>query len=183
VENKENINQVIIDGLKSEDAAIVAETIQELRIHGNTDLLPFVFSLLFSNRMEQLNDEIVNLLNDIKDPKAVPVFMDAIKTYRGKKAFSQLVSACWQCGLDFSEYIDQFIELVIGEDYYTALEAFSVIEENVSLLTFQQRTARIELIRSRLELLSPEKKSLVNEVMSLLSSVSGPFRMDPDHMN
>ena len=162
---------------------IVSETIQELRIHGNVNVLPAVFRLFFSNNFVQLKDEILNLLNDIKDPEAVPVFMEGVKEYRGKKGFDQLVSACWQCGLDFSAYMDEFIELVIEDDYYTSLEAFSVIEENVSLLSSQQRTARLELVRSKLELLSPEKRLLVNELLSLLSIVSGPFRIDPDHLN
>ncbi len=170
----------LISGLNSPDANIVAETIQELRMHGNVDVLPAVFSLLFSKKPHQHNDEIVNLINDVKDPKAVPVFMEALKVYHGKRGFDQLVSACWQCGLDFSGYIDDFIALVIEEDYYTSLEAFSVVEENVSLLSPQQRTARLEFIRSRLENLSPEKRSLVNELMSMISTISGPFRLDPD---
>jgi hypothetical protein len=72
---------------------------------------------------------------------------------------------------------------VIEEDYYTSLEAFSVIEENVSLLSSQQRTARLEFIRSKLEILSPEKRLLVNELMSLISNISGPFRLDTENMN
>jgi len=170
----------LISGLNSPDAGIVAETIQELRLHGNVDVLPAVFDLLFSKIPHPHNDQIVNLLNDVKDPKAVPVFIDAVKTFRGSKVFDQLVSACWQCGLDFSPYIDVFIDLVIEEDYYTSLEAFSVIEENVSLLTTQQRSARLEYIRSRMENLSPEKRLLVNELMSMVSTISGPFRLDPD---
>jgi hypothetical protein len=164
----DNINQDLLSGLNSPDENTVAETIRELRLHGNVDVLPALFSLLFSGRMENLVDEIVNLLNDIKDPHAVPVFMDGIKKFRGKDGFEKLVSACWQCGLDFSPYIDQFIDLVIEEDYYPSLE---------------QRTARLEFVRSKLELLSPEKRLLVNELMSLLSNFSGPFRLDPDHLN
>jgi hypothetical protein len=179
----DNINQDLLSGLNSPDENTVAETIRELRLHGNVDVLPALFSLLFSGRMENLVDEIVNLLNDVKDPHAVPVFMDGIKKYRGKDGFEKLVSACWQCGLDFSPYIDQFIDLVIEEDYYPSLEAFSVIEENISAMSSQQRTARLEFVRSKLELLSPEKRLLVNELMSLLSNFSGPFRLDPDHLN
>ncbi len=183
MESKENINQDLLSGLNSTDSNIVAGTIQELRMHGNVSVLPAVFSLLFSKRMVQLNDDIVNLLNDVKDPQAVPVFMEAVKTFRGKKGFDRLVSACWQCGLNFSPYIDEFIDMVIEEDYYTSLEAFSVIEENISLLSSQQRSARLEFVRSKLELLSPEKRLLVNEMMSLLSTISGPIRLDPDHFN
>ncbi len=183
MESRENTNNDLIAGLNSPDENIVAKTIDELRIHGNIHVLPSVFKLLFSKRMESLNDSLVNLINDIKDPAAVPVFMDAIELYRGKSGFEQLVSACWQCGLDFSMHLDRFIDLVIEEDYYTSLEAFSVIEENISLLNSQQRTARLELIRSRLEFLPPEKRLLVNELLSMMSLVSGPLRLDPDHMN
>jgi hypothetical protein len=183
VESRENINQDLISGLNSPDENTVAETLKELRIRGNIDVLPSVFRLLFSKRMESLDFEIVSLINDIKDPLAVPVFMEAVRKYKGKKDFDQLVSACWQCGLDFSPHIDQFINLVIEEDYYTSLEAFSVIEENISLLSSQQRTARLEFIRSKLDILSPEKRLLVNEMMSLISNISGPFRLATDNLN
>jgi hypothetical protein len=183
VENKDNITQKLLAGLNSPDENTVARSLSELRVHGNKNILPAVFSLFFSKRMESLEEEIINLLNDVKDPDAVPVFMEAINKYRGKEKYSDLVSSCWQCGLDFSPYIDQFIELLLDDDYYTSLEAFSVIEENVSNLNSQQRNARLEFIRSKLELLSPEKRSLVNEVTSLLSDISGPFRLDSDHLN
>jgi len=108
--------------------------------------------------------------------------MEAVRIYRGNRGYELLVSACWQCGLDFSPFIDQFIDLVIEEDYYTSLEAFSVIEENVTNLNSQQRSARLEFIRSKFEFLSSEKRLLVNELMSLMSNASGPFRLDPDHL-
>jgi len=177
------LNQDLISGLNSPDEITVAETLKELRVHGNTEVLPALFGLLFSKKMETLEDEIVNLLNDIKDPDAVPEFMEAVRIYRGNRGYELLVSACWQCGLDFSPFIDQFIDLVIEEDYYTSLEAFSVIEENVTNLNSQQRSARLEFIRSKFEFLSSEKRLLVNELMSLMSNVSGPFRLDPDHLN
>jgi hypothetical protein len=179
----ENINQDLLSGLNSPDEKVLVETLQQLRVKGSIQFLPAVFTLLFSRRMDNINDEIVSFINDIKDPAAVPLFMDAVKTFHGREGYSDLISACWQCGLDFSAYIDQFIELVMEEDYYTSVEAFSVIEENVTNLSSQQRTSRIEFIRSKLELLSPEKKLLVNELISLLSNVSGPFRLDMEHLN
>jgi hypothetical protein len=175
--------QELLKGLNSPDEVTVAQTLEKLRIHGNNEVLPALFALLFSGRMESLKDEIINLMNDVKDPGAVKVYMDAVKMYYGKPHYSDLISACWQCGLDFSEYIDQFIELVLDEDYYISLEAFSVIEENVTNLNSQQRSARLEFIRSKLDFLSPEKRLLVNEVCSLLSNASGPFRLDPDRLN
>lgn len=183
MEKESKITRELLSGLNSPDEGTVSETLNKLRIHGNTNVLPKVFSLFFSGKMESLREEIISFMNDVKDPQAVPVYMEAIKIYHGKKGYSDLVSACWQCGLDFSPYIDQFIELVLDQDYYTSIEAFSVIEENVTNLNSQQRSARGEFIRSKLESLSPEKRLLVNEVLSLLNSVSGPFRLDPDHLN
>lgn len=183
MDKEDKITKELISGLNSPDENTVAQTLSKLRKYGNVDVLSSVFSLFFSKKMKSLNDEIINIINDIKDPQSVPVFMEAIKIYQGKAGYSDLVSACWQCGLDFSPHIDEFIELVIAEDYYTSLEAFSVIEENVNNLTTQQKSARLEFVRSKLELLSPEKKLLVNEVLSLLSDISGPLRLNLDHLN
>lgn len=173
----------LLKGIKSADEKVVSETLQELRIKGNIEHLPLIFELYFSGRMDSLHEEIIAFLNDIKAPGAVPVFMEAIRSYRGQKGFEHLVSACWQCGLNFSEYIDQFINLVIEEEYMVSVEAFTVVEENIDNLTSQQRTARLEFVRARMENLSGDKQHLVNELLSVLSNYSGPFRLDPDHLN
>jgi len=183
VDSRDRLNDELISGLNSPDENTVAETLQKLRDRGNVDILPEVFSLLFSGKMENLHAEIVSLLNDVKDPDAVPVFMEGVRLYRGKPGFEELVSACWQCGLDFSEFMDEFINLVIEEDYYPAVEAFSVIEENISALSPQMRTARLEYIRSRMENLTPQKSLLVNELMAVISNISGPFRLDVENLN
>jgi hypothetical protein len=182
-DNQENKIRELIAGLNSSNQDIVSGTLDELRDFGKVEILPDIFALYFSGRMPGLSTDIINLLSDIKDPKAVPFFGDAIKKYRGMKGFDQLVSSCWQNGLDYTSLIDQFIELILEEDYYTSLEAFTVIEENIPQLSSQQRTARLEFVRSKLEFLSPEKRQLVNQMISVLSSVSGPLKLDPEFLN
>ncbi len=180
---QENMNRELKAGLNSTDPSVISNTLAELREFGNVELLPDVFALYFSSRVPDLSADIIEFLSDIKDQKAVPLFVDAIEKYRKMKGFDQLVSSCWQNGLDFSEYTDKFIILVLEEDYATSLEAFSVVEENISLLNPQQRSARLEYVRSRMESLSAEKRGLVNQLISVLSSVSGPFRLDPEFLN
>ncbi|MCB8994862.1 MAG: HEAT repeat domain-containing protein [Bacteroidales bacterium] len=184
MENKDETQKNLLAGLSSPDENTISETIQELRIHGNVKLLPDLINLLFTSKSEMVREGLTGLLNDIKDPAAVPIFMEAVNKYRKSDGLDLLVSACWQCGLDFSEYIDEFIEMVISEkEYYTSIEAFSVVEENSMNLNSQQRTARYEMVRSRLESVPQEKRKLVNELLSILSNVSGPVRIDPDLLN
>jgi hypothetical protein len=183
MEGREYIDQKLIKGLFSKNEKIVSETLIELRTRGSIEVLPALFDLYFGHRAGSFEKEILSLINDVKDPDAVPIFMDAIKKYKGYEGFENLVSACWQCGLDFSKYIDHFIELVIEDDYGIALEGFSVIEENVSHMTSQQRTARLEYVRSKFEFVPVEKKALVNELMSVINAFPGPFRLDTDHPN
>ena len=38
------------------------------------------------------------------------------------------MAACWESGLDFSKYLEFFIQLIIGSDYGLCMEACTVIE-------------------------------------------------------
>ena len=159
----------IINNLKSGKESLVLSSIEEIREHGNADILPTLISLFFSDNSNECRLSALRVLNDLKDPLSVPVIAEALNTFRGKSGFHSLVASCWQNGLDFSPYLNLFADLMISEDLQVAIEAYSVIEENVHLLDNKARTDLIQYIRSaKIPSTDECKSNLILELINML---------------
>ncbi len=172
---KNNTSKELLNGLKSDKESIIIETIKQLYDTGTVDLLPYLFRLYFVTRSEDIKYEVLELLNNLKDKSACPYFVDAINSYKGHEMFHHLISCCWQNGLDFSMDITVFIDLIIEQDLFTAVEAFSVVEGNISELSLVEREKQVAYIRSKLSLVDDERKKLLRELIHIIENISGPF--------
>lgn len=114
--------------LFSPSTETVVTTIQSLKETGNKDYLPVLFDLLITKPDHEIEKEILNLLATIKDKESIPVLIDALQNEKYKSIRKVLTSACWQNGMDFSPYMEVFINLIIDEEWEVAFEAFTVIE-------------------------------------------------------
>ena len=168
----------LIKGLQSEKENIILNTISQLYINGTAELIPYVIRLYFVTRNEKIRNEILALLNNLKDQNACQYLVDAVIQYKGQESYHNIVSSCWQSGLDYSKYMDVFIDLVMEQELLTAIEAFSVVEENISQVSPPEREKFAIYIRSKLKIIDVERKNLVNELLHLVQNISGPFRLE-----
>jgi HEAT repeat protein len=132
---KENINTKELRtllGSGNEDR--ILEAIQRIRFSGSPELLPAIIELTFKEKPGIVRGEAIKILNDLKDKNAVSFITEALVTYRGKDGYRDLVCACWQNGLDYSDHLDFFMDILIHDEFEIAMEAFTVIEENIHLL-------------------------------------------------
>lgn len=167
----------IVKVLQSGREQAVIEVIRNMYNTGTVEMLPYVFGLFFTTHSESIRLEILNLLNNIKDNHASSYFTDAIMKYRGQEFFHQIVSSCWQNGLDFSKDIKTFIDLVIEQDFYTAIEAFSVVEENISAVSPAEREIHSAYIHSKIGKKDDDRNRLLRELSHIVSNISGPFKL------
>ena len=110
----------------STETAVAA--VQALKETGNKDYLPILFDLMITKPAPEVEKEILNLLATLKDKDSIPAIIHAIQEAKYKAIRKELTSACWQNGMDFSPYMEVFIDLIIGEEWDIAFEAFTVIE-------------------------------------------------------
>ena len=170
----QNINKLIKD-IQSDKENIILNAINQLYTDGRVELLPYLIKLYFVSKSENVRREILELLNNLKDKHACPYLIDAVIKYRGQESYHNIVSSCWQSGLDYSEYLKVFIDLVIEQDLFSAVEAFSVIEGNISELSPPEREKHAIYIRSKLGIVSEDRKKLVKELLHVVQNISGPF--------
>lgn len=165
--NKAELFQRSIDA--SSDEAIIG-LLTELRETGEDYMLPTILNLLFSGRSEKLKNEVVNFLVDLKNKSSIDTIVEAIRQNKRSKDIHLLVSVCWQSRLDFTPYIDIFIDIMEYGNYQACLEAFTVIENMTKNLSGEQLSelkAKIKTIKTD----NPETKPLVEELSKLLNEL------------
>ena len=125
--------------LRSVDKTIVKKAIAELRDKGSNELIPELGNLLKSRTDEDISTSVISFFRDLKVQNSVPAFVQVLEENQEIPEFSALVSAAWENGLDYSEHLEFFINLVLDKDFIIAMESFTVVEENIENLNQQKR--------------------------------------------
>jgi hypothetical protein len=168
-ENQERLSNHIV-ALRSGNRTAILATLRELRAEGHYSILPELFDILLDQEDQQILTETRRLLNDIKDQQAAAILAGAINNEEYRGISTDLAAACWQNGLSYGEYLDQFVEAAISGDYSTAIEAFTVIEDSIGEVEKNQRERFMETIRSRLPEVDAQKKSLLLELIKVIDN-------------
>lgn len=166
---KTKINQAIRTQLFSADKDQVLAALNKLKESGNKDYLPILFELMVAGCEQDVEKEIQKLLGTIKDKETIPVFINALQEDRYEPIRKNITTACWQNGLDFSANIEVFVDVVINENWETAFEAFTVID-NMEHLPSPEVMKPIKLRIARALKIADEKKAYMLEELLKLST-------------
>ena len=167
---KKKPDQVILKDLWSADDKLVLQTIRKLRTTGNLTYIPDLLRLMDQTPSELVEKELVRFLADIKEPGIIPLVVAGLQKPAGKPARACILSAIWQSGLDYSKYLDLFIQLFLDGDYLVALESFTVIEQSIEHLSNQEMADNRNLLLAGLDRVSEDKKPLARELVNLLQA-------------
>jgi hypothetical protein len=168
--NQKKPDQKIINDLFSANPEKVIHTINRIKEIGNKDYLPALFDLLLSNPDTDVKNEIEIILGTIKDKSSVSLFVEALQNEKYKTIQKSLLMACWQNGLDYSLFLPVFVNLVINENWETAFEAFTVIE-NMEFLPEDKTIAEAELkIQQALPSATGQNEYFLKEILAHISS-------------
>jgi hypothetical protein len=163
--NTEKIDEQLKKSLFSAKTDVVISAIEKVKEKGNKLYIPVLFDLLNSSPEIEIETEIKNLLGTIKDKNTVNSFMRAIEDDKYKGIRKTILTACWQNGLDFSTFLPVFIDLVIHEDWETAFEAFTVIDNFEFLPGVEIINFSITKINQAMPNVSDQQKYFLNEIL------------------
>lgn len=124
----DKIDKNIQENLFSDNTKKVISALDSIKAKGNKLYIPILFDLLNSKPEIEVENEIKKLLATVKDKETVETFVDALKDKKYKPILKSILTACWQNGLDFSDYLLEFIDIIIKEDWEIAFEAFTIID-------------------------------------------------------
>lgn len=165
----EKINKKIKEELFSTNTETVNSAISAVRQKGNKHYLPILFDLLNSNPEQEIKDEITKLLATVKDKESIPSFIQAIENKKYQPILKSILTACWQNGLDFSNHLLLFVDLVIDENWEIAFEAFTIID-NFEFMPEQKiidKTSR--KISAALKTANEQKAYFLQEILTKIS--------------
>jgi len=77
---------------------------------------------------EVTREQSEEIFGKLKDANAHKLLVDSIKSAERTEEKAKLTAACWESGLDFSDYFLFFVELTCTNDFQLALEGLTVVE-------------------------------------------------------
>ena len=166
-ENRKNAE--LRNKLYSTNHFMIIEALREIKEKGTINIIPCLFDLINEKTPDIIKEDILRLICDIKEQSAAPILVDAISNRSFGKDTSSVMAVFWQSRLDFSSYLPTFIKIFIREDYQTALEAFTVIEESASKISNKMQQECINILKSAADSISYEKKPLFNELVKVIT--------------
>jgi hypothetical protein len=160
----------ILDGLQSTDSLKIIETLEELRVSGKVSDIPILIELLHVNQNPEIKSKITALLDNLKESDAIPLIIEAIQDQKYAPELKELVSSCWENGMDYSKYISLFVGLLIENDLEVAFEAYTVIMNNEHKIDPALIDQEIERLEKSLPNASELKRQLMLDVIDFLPS-------------
>jgi hypothetical protein len=168
---KHDEHKNILKGLQSSDSLKVIETLEELRTTGKVSDIPLLLEMLHVSRNPDVKAKITDLFANLKESDAIPLIMEAIKSQRFAPELKDLLATCWENGLDYSEYLSLFIELMIETEFQVALEAYTVIMNMTSRIEQQKIDREMERLEIALKGEQEQKRQLYLDVIDFLPSI------------
>jgi len=127
-EKKANkLKQIILD-LGSTDETKITKAVKSLEAHGDSSVIKPLSEKLLSGVSEKNEKEIVELLCSLKDTSVTAEMMDVIEDEHFSPIRHLLLSAVWNTKVDFSDYIDEFVEMATKGDLMQTLDCLTIIE-------------------------------------------------------
>lgn len=122
----------------------------------------WLFVLIEENTTREEKDEA---LGKLKEEKSQDFLIQSASKMKTAEVKAKILSACWETGLDFSNQLPFFIDIIIDNDYLCALEAYTVIENNETRFDPEHIKESIKKLETQ-----PEEKSFVSDTILLLQS-------------
>ena len=122
-----------------------------------------------NNNHVPIRKSIERFMNDLKDQTATEEIIKEVRKPWKDDTISMLISSCWQSGLNYSDYLMDFVEVFIKGDYVTAIECLTVIEEYAHEMNIDENKEIIKYIEESKDQFQAEKKALKLEIIAILN--------------
>ncbi len=155
MENKQDI----LKQLASNDMEVVKSAIEQVKQEGDISIAAELLDILQQSQDTAVITNLTALLSDVKDSDFKTILMDKLINATSDTGKANLLRICWESAIDFSEYLDVFVDMLLNEDFITALEASTVIENLGGKISEEKLVAAIK----RLENNKDEDKSFLLE--------------------
>lgn len=124
---QQKLKTILVD-LSSSDAKTVSKAIKALEIHGDSTVIRPLADRLLNGVDAKNESEILELLSSLKDTSVTADVMDILGDEKYISIRPKWLNIIWNTKVDFSDYIDEFVEIATMGDFMEALECLTIIE-------------------------------------------------------
>jgi hypothetical protein len=180
---KAKIESLLLD-VKSSNTAIVKTAFEGLKIVGEPSILhPIILELNTKNHTEK-NALILEFLACLKDRKARSVMMDLIQQTELKEYQQLLLSTIWNSPLDYTDYLEIFVDLALKGDFIITLECLTIIE-NLDGPFSEKSVMEAQVLLGAYAESNPDKNSqkgmLISEIALLIKDFQRIVDVDDEY--
>ena len=155
-------NEEILKKISSGDPEAIAEAVDTVKENGDLVIAGKLLDILSQPLAPSTITIIANLLADIQFKDLLIQKLEQTSEGTLKKELLRIV---WESSLDYSSYLDHFLQILQEDDFTVAFEASTVIENLVPHLMPEQRTKLTDI----LQIFPEDKKFLAENILEELS--------------
>lgn len=169
--NQKKLDNSIVNKLFSLSEKQINEAVESISKDGNSDYIPSLVETLRTSQSTEIQQNIIRLLSEIKHKDAVPHLAKAIGDEKNKTIREVLIRSCWENGLDFSNYLYLFIDVLISGEYMEAFEAYTLLENTEGKISETSAREYIDQLKNSLNEVPEDRKTLIHAVIQYLPSL------------
>ena len=170
-ENKAKEKQYIVEKLNSDNPLIIKEILIELRDKGNSEYIPLLFDLLLKHQDSKIADTIKSFISDIKDSSLKEILIASIRNEKFNRIKKDLLTICWESRFDFSSQLNIFVDCLINDDFISAFEALTVIENLNADISEEIKNEQIKRLKEAITDTDKNKRQLIHDAIHIISQI------------
>ena len=120
--------EALLSELTSSNVTKVKSALEGLKIVGEPRMLSHIVTQLDINGPSEKNSLILEFLSCLKDSKARGVMIDIIQDTEYLDYQQLLLSTIWNSPLDYTDYLEIFVDIAVKSEFLTTLECLTIIE-------------------------------------------------------
>jgi len=128
----------------------VVNAIKEIRKNGNGKDLNILIDIYQNTKNDDIKKSIYSIFCDLKDQKLTKNIIEILKDTEDKTILKMLVASCWESRLDYLDYFELFINLIMQEDFTIAFDAFTLLENFDNKITESRRVELSKYVKDNI---------------------------------
>lgn len=127
VKTSKKLAQILSD-LKSNDQKKIAKSLKSLETHGNSSVVQPLADKLMGDLSDANRSAIIELFSSLKDTSAAVEIMEIIGDEDYLTIRPLMLNSVWNTKVDFSNYIDEFVEIAVKGSFMETLDCLTIVE-------------------------------------------------------
>ena len=125
--NSLKINQLLLD-LNSGIPAKISSSLKAFQVNGNISILRPLAELLKTDLTLDSENEVLEFLGDLKSTQVKEEIISILRDEKFLNQRQKLLTTIWNCKVDYSDYIAEFVEIACDGNFMEAFECLTILE-------------------------------------------------------